>query len=108
MVESDIVELSVLDDGGGARVVSGVNQGQHLVSTMIQTVTFERALGPGGLVFQSWVVRLRESLTLVAVGIHHLDLPRGGRDLSAGGNWRMVISCSRFLTSDNVTPGADI
>ena len=58
-------------------------------------------------VFQSWVVYLRESLTFVAVGIHHLDLPRGGRDLSAGGNWRMVISCSRFLTSDNVTPGAD-
>jgi hypothetical protein len=25
-------------------------------------------------------------ITLVAVGIHHLDLERGGRDLSAGGN----------------------
>ena len=37
VVESDVVELSVLDDGGGARVVSGVNQGQHLVSIMIQT-----------------------------------------------------------------------
>jgi hypothetical protein len=34
---------------------------------------------------------------LVAVGIHHLDLERGGRDLSAGGNWRMVINCKMFL-----------
>ena len=35
--------------------------------------------------------------TLVAVGIHHLDLFRGGSDLSAGGNCLMVISCKRFL-----------
>ena len=37
VVESNVVELSVLDYGGGARVVGGVNQGQHLVSIMIQT-----------------------------------------------------------------------
>ena len=35
--------------------------------------------------------------TLVAVGIHHLDLLRGGKDLSAGGNCLMVINCNKFL-----------
>ena len=39
--------------------------------------------------------------TLVAVGIHHLDLVRGGRDLSAGGNWRMVMNCKIFLNNKN-------
>ena len=33
------------------------------------------------------------------MGIHHLDLLSGGRDLSAGGNCRIVISCSRFLVT---------
>ena len=92
MVQSYVVKLRVLDDGGGARVVGRVDQGQHLGGSSIIQITFN----------------LRILSTLVAVGIHHLDLPRGGRDLSAGGNWRMVMSCSRFLTSDNVTPGADM
>ena len=35
--------------------------------------------------------------TLVDVGIHHLDLLRGGKDLSAGGNCLIVTNCSRFL-----------
>ena len=35
--------------------------------------------------------------TLVAVGIHHFDLLRGGSDLSAGGNCLIVINWSRFL-----------
>ena len=35
--------------------------------------------------------------TLVAVGIHHFDLFRGGKDLSAGGNCLIVINCRRFL-----------
>ena len=39
--------------------------------------------------------------TLVAVGIHHLDLVRGGRDLSAGGNCRMVMNCKIFLNNKN-------
>ena len=35
--------------------------------------------------------------TLVDVGIHHLDLLRGGKDLSAGGNCLIVTNCNRFL-----------
>jgi len=30
--------------------------------------------------------------TLVAVGIHHLDLLKGGKDLSAGGNCLIVMN----------------
>ena len=32
VVQSNVVELCVLDDGGGARVVGGIDQGQHLVT----------------------------------------------------------------------------
>ena len=32
VVQSNVVELRVLYDGGGARVVGGVDEGQHLVT----------------------------------------------------------------------------
>ena len=32
MVQSNVVELRVLYDGGGARVVGSVDEGQHLVT----------------------------------------------------------------------------
>ncbi len=38
-----------------------------------------------------------ENVTFVAVGIHHLDLERGRRDLSAGGNCLIVTNCRMFL-----------
>ena len=49
--------------------------------------------------FQNWKnYKGQAALTLVAVGIHHFDLLRGGRDLSAGGNCLIVTSWSRFRT----------
>ena len=40
---------------------------------------------------------LRRAKTFVDVGIHHLDLLNGGKDLSAGGNCLIVVNCNRFL-----------
>ena len=48
---------------------------------------------------QELLAAFMRAKTLVAVGIHHLDLLRGGRDLSAGGNCLMVISWRMFLKS---------
>jgi len=38
-----------------------------------------------------------KAITLVAVGIHHLDLLKGGNDLSAGGNCLIVMNCKTYL-----------
>ncbi len=43
-----------------------------------------------------------ENITFVAVGIHHLDLERGRRDLSAGGNCLIVTNCRMFLKEKNI------
>ncbi len=48
--------------------------------------------------FQKWVLHVKiQDITFVAVGIHHLDLERGRRDLSAGGNCLIVTNCRMFL-----------
>ena len=40
---------------------------------------------------------LSRAKTFVDVGIHHLDLLNGGKDLSAGGNCLIVVNCNKFL-----------
>lgn len=41
---------------------------------------------------------LMRASTLVPVGIHQRLLEMGGRDLSAGGNCRIVMNCTMCLT----------
>ena len=49
MVQSYVVKLRVLDDGGGARVVGRVDEGQHLGgSSIIKKFEFENIIDLGG------------------------------------------------------------
>ena len=55
------------------------------------------------LLFHSYprlLAALSRAMTFVAVGIHHLDLLKGGKDLSAGGNCLIVTNCSKLLRID--------
>ena len=45
-----------------------------------------------GVLESKLLAAFNSAKTFVAVGIHHLDLFNGGKDLSTGGNWRMVMN----------------
>ncbi len=57
---------------------------------------------PAGKTIISAIGSTCENVTFVAVGIHHLDLERGRRDLSAGGNCLIVTNCKMFLKGKKI------